>query len=206
MNQVSAEAADANPARAGRREAGLRSDEELIQASVTDPEAFAALYKRHASQLIAFFYRRTACPEASADLTSETFAAAYIAARRYRITSSPAAAWLYGIARHQLSRYIRREKVDARARSRLGVVSLDMSEDDMARIEEIADAASLQDQLDSAMKQLPTATADAVRLRVSRQMPYSQVATELGCSEVAARVRVARGLTRLTEIMEVKGE
>jgi DNA-directed RNA polymerase specialized sigma24 family protein len=34
-------------------------------------------------------------------------------------------------------------------------------------------------------------------------LPYREVAKRLGCSEGAARVRVARGLARLAEILEV---
>ncbi|HYT80029.1 MAG TPA: sigma factor-like helix-turn-helix DNA-binding protein [Actinomycetota bacterium] len=46
--------------------------------------------------------------------------------------------------------------------------------------------------------------AQAVLLRVGLELPYDEVARRLRCSESAARVRVARGLARQTERLEVQ--
>ncbi len=54
-----------------------RTDAQLLLASRTDPEAFTALYRRHAEALLRFFARRTLDPEAAAELTAETFAQAF---------------------------------------------------------------------------------------------------------------------------------
>ena len=51
-----------------------------------------------AEQLMAYFYRRTLDPEASADLVAETIATAYLRRNHYRKRSVPVTAWLYGIA------------------------------------------------------------------------------------------------------------
>ena len=58
------------------------SDEELLVASVRDPDAFAAFYRRHAVPLAGFFLHRTHDPELAGDLTAETFAAALQGRRR----------------------------------------------------------------------------------------------------------------------------
>src|SRR5829696_10143607 len=80
------------------------SDEELLVASVSDEEAFAAFYRRHARPLAGFFMRRTGDAELAADLTAETFAAALASRRRLDPAKGPATGWLYGIARHKLAR------------------------------------------------------------------------------------------------------
>ena len=54
-----------------------RTDEELLAATPREPDAFAELYRRHAAPLTAYFLRRTRSPEIAADLTAETFAAAF---------------------------------------------------------------------------------------------------------------------------------
>src|SRR5262245_15947051 len=100
------------------------SDEQLLEAARTDPEAFAAFYRRHARPVAAFFVTRTRDAEAAADLTAETFAAALEGVGRFRARRGTATAWLYGIARHQLSRWQRRRAVDDRARRRLGMERL----------------------------------------------------------------------------------
>jgi RNA polymerase sigma-70 factor (ECF subfamily) len=56
--------------------------------------------------------------------------------------------------------------------------------------------------LQLAMGELTDGVADAVRLRVIDGLAYIDVAARLGCSEVAARQRVARGLSLLSDHIE----
>src|SRR3954454_5749396 len=94
-----------------------RSDEELLAATAGgEPAAFAAFYRRHASQLTGFFVARTRDPETAADLAAETFAAALEGCTRFLPERGVAAGWLYGIAHHQLAPLARRGAVDVRAR------------------------------------------------------------------------------------------
>ena len=99
-----------------------RSDTELLLASRAEPAAFVELYRRHAEDLLRYFARRTLDPEAAAELTAETFAEAYASRRNYRDTGVNGVAWLYGIARHQLSRFFRNgHDSTAMARGKIGM-------------------------------------------------------------------------------------
>jgi RNA polymerase sigma-70 factor, ECF subfamily len=178
------------------------SDAELLRESSRRPEAFGEFYDRHAEPLLGFFARRTWDAQEAADLTAETFAAAFASRRRYRDTGAPAYAWLLGIARHQLGRALRRRRVDDRARRRLGIERVELDDASLARIEELADLRALRPALAAALEQLPAGTARAVALRVTDELPYAEVAQRLGCSEGAARVRVTRGLNRLADLLE----
>src|SRR6266581_2467895 len=82
-------------------------DDDLLALSLRHPEAFAALYRRHAEELLHFFARRTLDPEAAAELTAETFAEAFASRASFRDRGAGAGGWLFGIARHQLSRFYR---------------------------------------------------------------------------------------------------
>lgn len=179
-----------------------RTDAELLRISGRDPDAFGVLYKRHSSTVLAYLQRRTACPETAADLAAETFAAAFQARRRYRDTGASAAAWLLGIARRQLANAIRSQGIDRRARQRLGLERIDLDDEALRRIEELADLESIRNRLAAALADLPPETAAAVRLRVADELPYAEVAQRLECSEGAARVRVARALTKLADNLE----
>src|SRR3954462_643347 len=59
-----------------------RTDEDLLQATPDDPEAFGIFYRRHVDAVLAFFRVRTGDPELAADLMAETFAAALLAVPR----------------------------------------------------------------------------------------------------------------------------
>ena len=179
-----------------------RSDAELLAASARVPEAFGVFYDRHIQAILAFFYRRTACPQTAADLAAETFAAAFAARHRYRDEGAPALAWLLGIARREFSAAVRRQRVRDRARRRLGMQRIELDDVSLERIEELADMASLRQAIDDALGSLTPKVAEAVSLRVALELPYAEIAKRIGCSEGAARVRVARGLNKLADLLE----
>jgi RNA polymerase sigma-70 factor (ECF subfamily) len=98
---------------------------------------------------------------------------------------------------------LERGRAEDRARRRLGVSRPELDDVSYERIETLADLAPIRAAVRTAVESLSPAIADAVRLRVGMDLPYREVAKRLGCSEGAARVRVARGLARLAEILEV---
>jgi RNA polymerase sigma-70 factor (ECF subfamily) len=53
-----------------------------------------------------------------------------------------------------------------------------------------------------ALDELTDGVADAVRFRVIDGLAYGDVAARLGCTEAAARQRVARGLSQMAERFE----
>jgi RNA polymerase sigma factor (sigma-70 family) len=177
------------------------ADAELLAAD--DPEAFGVFYDRHVVTLLGFFYRRTASAELAAELTAETFAAAFVARRRYQDVGVPARAWLIGIGRRTLARSFRRRGVDMRARRRLGMQRVTVDDESLERIEDLVDLRPQAQAVRKAMDGLSPKLAAAVSLRVGEGLPYAEVARRLRCSEGAARVRVMRGLARLEELMEV---
>lgn len=116
-------------------------DELLTRFAAGDPDAFVAFYRRHLAAILGFLQRRTGDPELTADLTAEVFAAALLAADRYRPGERPALAWLYGIAAHKLADSRRRGRVEDEARRRLVLEPLTIDDADLARVAELADAA-----------------------------------------------------------------
>lgn len=174
-------------------------DAELLRRSGEDPEAFGIFYDRHFHVVLGYFYRWTGSPETAADLTAETFASAFESRRRYRNQGAPARAWVLGIARRHLYRFLRRGRVASRARQRLGLERMTLDDESLDRIEELADLEAVREALRDALEQLSPKLADAVLLRIGAELPYEEVARRLGCSVGAARVRVARGLRKLSD-------
>lgn len=170
-------------------------DERLLKSAADDPQAFGRFYDRHAATVSTWFLRRTACPEAAGDLTAETFAEAFRTVHRYRPARGAPRAWLFGIARNQWRRYVRTGAISDRALARLGVsVEVGDHADAVAALVDLHElAATVQARVD----RLNEPIAAAVRLRVLEGLPYEQVASQLGCSVGAARVRVTRGLAEL---------
>ena len=173
-----------------------------LKRSRGEPAAFTAVYDALARDLLVFFARRTFDVEVARDLTAETFAQAFEHRRRYRGKSdAEAAGWIYGIARHQLSRYARRGAVHRRSVERLGIRIPEVSEDDHERIVELAGLAELRGRVAAAYEELSADQREALALRVVQERSYAEVADALGVSVETARARVSRGLKRLSEVM-----
>jgi len=161
-----------------------------------EPEAFAAFYHRHEDSMLRYFLARVGEPEVAADLTAETFAAALASAHRFRRRREPASACLFGIARNALAMSRRRGRVEVRARRRLGMGPLVLTDAAIERIEELAGAAL------PLMDGLPEDQREGVRARVIDERDYADIAKDLRCSEAVVRKRVSRGLGSLRDQLE----
>jgi RNA polymerase sigma-70 factor (ECF subfamily) len=171
------------------------SDEELLGHD--DARSFERFYDRYFERVLAFFSRRTRDPELAADLTAETFAAALSARRRYRPRSGAASSWLFGIAYHKLADAQRRGYADDRARRRLGIERIELTDDDIARIDRLGET----DFVAQLVHELPLDQQEAIRARVIEERDYDEIARELQISKTVVRKRVSRGLAALRRRM-----
>jgi RNA polymerase sigma factor (sigma-70 family) len=173
------------------------SDDAWLRATPVDPERFAAFYRAHAREVLGYFVRRTGDPEVAADLTAETFAAALEGARRFDPAHGPAVGWLFGIARHQVSRAARRGVVDDRARRRLAMRPIVLEDAALERIEAVASLDVRVEVLAEAVAGLPDEQREALAARVLDEREYDEIAASIRCSPSVVRKRVSRGLARL---------
>jgi len=180
------------------------SDEDLLRLG--GGEAFGEFYRRHAVAVLRYCYGRTFCPHTAADVMAETFAHALESRHRFDAELGTPAAWLYGIAHHQLARIARRGAVRRRAMERIGIPRIAVDDESIERIESLVDAAAKQRMLDASLSALPDATRQALLLRIGDELPFAEVGARLGCSEGAARVRVFRGLAQLSASMDRGGD
>jgi RNA polymerase sigma factor (sigma-70 family) len=182
-----------------------RSDEALLRACGAEPEAYAVFYRRHVAPLLAYFLRRTGDVELAADLTAETFAAALDGAGRFRPERGAAVAWLYGIARRQLASALRRGHVEDRARRRLGIARVELTDHALERVEALAAVDATAAALHVALDGLPADQREAVEARVLDERAYRDIATAARTSESVVRKRVSRGLAGLRSRLEGDG-
>jgi RNA polymerase sigma factor (sigma-70 family) len=179
---------------------GEVSDGELLAATRSRPEAFAAFYDRYETAVVGYFTRRTGDPEVAADLTAEVFAGALGAAHRYRVEAPTAAGWLFTIARNTLAKSLRRGHVEARARRRVGICdAVAFTSDELERVEHAASASGWVIEL---LERLPAEQREAVRAHILEERSYPDIAGELETSELVIRKRVSRGLSTLRAELE----
>lgn len=175
----------------------------LAAIAARDGAAFTAFYRRHVPMVLAYLLRQTRDRETAADLAAEVFAAVLLSAGRYSEQHASAAPWVLAIARNKLLMSLRRGRVEARARRRLGFEAVPLDDDDLDRMERIALAGG--GQLTRLLEGLPEDERLAIRSRVVDERSYGEIAGELRCSEMVVRKRVSRGLARMREQLKETG-
>lgn len=168
-------------------------DDALVRGVATEPEAFAALYRRYERAVLGYMIRRTRRADLAADLCAETFAGALEALRRDKGPTGPFAPWLFGIARNKVIDSHRRGSAEDGARRRLAMDPVLLEPSHLSAIDRLADDASV----DELVASLPPEQRQAVIARIIDERDYADIAATLQCSEMVVRKRVSRGLAGL---------
>jgi RNA polymerase sigma factor (sigma-70 family) len=172
----------------------------LARIAGGDQEALGVIYRRYLPLLLRWSLRQTGNRELAADLSSEVFAAALLAARRYDPErGASVGAWLLGIANNKLRESRRRKRVEDSSRRRLGVDPVGLTDADLERVDELV---GMDDRLQALVAELPTEQRNAVVARIVDERSYEEIAMELRCSESVVRQRVSRGLKTLRSELE----
>jgi RNA polymerase sigma factor (sigma-70 family) len=166
---------------------------------------FSELYRQHAGAVLAFFSRRTSEPQAALDLTAGTFAQAFAGRRRFRGRSEEeAGGWLFAIASNLLAGSLRKGYAERRMVRRLGI-DVPSPGLELERVVELDAIRQLRPLIEQELGRLSREQQEAVRLRVIDELAFPAIASRLGISEPAARMRVSRGLNALAEALRRSG-
>src|SRR5947209_16067975 len=147
------------------------TDEQLLDCAAHDSEAFGRFYDRFEAELLRFFLRATHRGDLAADLTAEVFAVALAGLASFDPARGHARAWLYGIARHELADAWERGRVEDRARRRLGIEPLALTDADIERIEQI----DISQGALALLQELPADQRAAVTGRVLEEHDYTEL-------------------------------
>jgi len=180
------------------------SDASLIAESLTDAEAFGAIFDRHVDA-VSRFLRRRLTTGAADELTAETFLIALRERATFDLQRSSAKPWLFGIATNLLGHERRSEMRRLRAYGHLDrSQEPDFSDEAVSR----SDAAALRRRVAAALTDLSDGDRDVLLLVAWGELSYAEVADALAIPPGTVRSRLARArrliTTRLDESEEAK--
>jgi RNA polymerase sigma factor (sigma-70 family) len=171
----------------------------LVLVAERDEAAFNELYTTYLPLVLRWTLRETRDRELAADLTAEVFAAAMLAAPRYRAQAGSVAAWLIGIAINKLRESRRRKRIEDSARRRLKLERVVLTDADLELVDELV---GMDERLQALIQTLPAEQQTALVARVVEERDYSEIAREMECSPSVVRQRVSRALRTLRSEME----
>jgi RNA polymerase sigma factor (sigma-70 family) len=192
------------PAMPGREdpllEADRRADDAtLIARSRAEPEAFAAIFDRHATEIHRYASRRLG-PGLAEDVVGETFLVAFRRRDRYDLSYRDASPWLFGIATNMISRHRQAEVRFYRALARTGVdpVVESPADDVVARVA----AAEQRRMIAAALARLSAADRDTVLLVDWAELSYDQAAMALQVPVGTIRSRLSRARRKMRDALD----
>jgi RNA polymerase sigma factor (sigma-70 family) len=167
----------------------LADDATLIELSRGEPEAFAAIFDRHATQIHRFATRRLGAAVAE-DVVSEVFLVAFRRRHDYDLAYRDSRPWLYGIATNVISRHRHAEARAFRALAKTGADPVMQSPDDdvLARVAASAHRRALA----AALARLSQADRDTLLLVVWGGLTYAETARALRVPAGTVRSRLNR--------------
>jgi RNA polymerase sigma factor (sigma-70 family) len=170
------------------------------------PEAFEVVFATYWEVVLRFMTRRTFDAEVALDLTAETFTTMLANREQFRgETEEEGRAWMWAIARSQLSKWHESGHVANRHRHRFAVDAGTAAADELDRIEDLAAIAPLRRVVRDALEGLPAGPRTILDLRVVEEWSYDEIAVKLGITTNAARIRVARALALLEDAVASAG-
>lgn len=176
------------------------TDAEIIERSRHEPDAFAAIFDRHAPQIHRYLARRLG-PQVADDLVAETFLTAFDKRQRYHVDRPDARPWLYGIATNLVGRHRREEA----RRYRVGAVDHgggDHAEHDHAdRVAAEVTAQAVRSVLADALDGLSQEDRDVLLLIAWEQLSYEEVATALAIPVGTVRSRLNRARRKVRQAL-----
>ena len=154
-----------------------------------DRAAFAALVQRHYDRIHGLAWRLTGRRDAAQDLTQDICAALPAKLMAWR-GEARFSTWLYRVVVNAAHDQRRRATTHARA-------AMGWGDWELARQDEMAEAAAAQDWLMTAMTRLPPELRDTVALVLGEDMTQAQAADVLGLSEGTVAWRMSEVKKRL---------
>lgn len=171
-------------------------DEELLQQMMAGDEgAFIVLYRRWQASIYRFALRMCGSEALAEDVTQEVFMILMREGGRFDANKGSLSSYLYGIARFQLLRKMKRERTMVSMDDDESVVTDEMMATSFDPLLDLARAETVQSVRD-AIGVLPTHYREVVVLCELHELSYADAAEVLGCAigTVRSRLHRARGL------------
>jgi RNA polymerase sigma-70 factor (ECF subfamily) len=153
------------------------SDKELLARTAGDPEAFGVFYDRFEAGLLGFFLRPTG---RGRQRGSRGVRGGARVRGHVRPPARPCKAWPVDIARHELADTWQRRRVEDRARRRLGLEALALTDDAPERVEPLAGEPS---EAPALLEDLRDDQRAAVEGRVLQEREHPELAAALTARE-----------------------
>jgi RNA polymerase sigma-70 factor (ECF subfamily) len=176
----------------------MASGEETLVHEILsgDVNAYALLVKRYEKPIYNLMLRMTGSEVDAVDLTQDAFVKAYEKLEKFN-PSAPFFPWLYTMSLNLARDFLRRAR-----RSPIEPYELENNFPiELDRDDTLTDRIAAQDVMEG-LQTMPVDYREALLLRFHEGLSMREVASALGLSLSAAKMRIHRGLLKLRQLLE----
>lgn len=166
-------------------------DSDIIGRSLKDPEAFSALFDRHARAVGAFAFRRVGTA-AGDDVLSESFLVAFQRRATYDLERESALPWLLGITTMVVRRHRTAEAKQWRSFEASAARDEHVTNDRVDELQSRIDAQAAMPALARRIAALSTQDRETLLLYAWEELTYEQIAATLNVPVGTVRSRLNR--------------
>lgn len=154
--------------------------------------SYSDFYNTHYRSVVYYINKKIGNAHDAEDLASEVFLYCYSHYKDYNPQKSSLSTWLYLIVNSRIKNHYRDARTYVDLESIVGVLP-----DDSADLDACIYLQELRQSLEKAMMQLPERQRRIVTMRYFEERSNSEIAAELGMSQVNVRVQLSRALDTL---------
>jgi RNA polymerase sigma-70 factor (ECF subfamily) len=179
---------------------GSLSDEALLELSLSSPSAFEVLLGRYQSQFISRAQSVTGSRDTAEDVVQDAFVRIYRFAPRFKGEEGSFRAWSLTILMNVARTHYRKT---ARERGYVAPLDPDHYESlaDVSIVTKEGHEGYAKELIEDAMKKAPDDVAVILRMAFIDDLPYKDIADELGLSVAAVKTRVHRAKATMRDII-----
>ncbi len=180
-------------------ESPSHSDDDLLRLLISgDERAFLEFYRRHSGAVYRFVLQMCGRPETAEEVTQDVFMLVMREGRRYDPVRGSVAAYLYGIARNLVLRWLERERPYLTVLDDPESEHADRLADDHDLLGDLTRTERVE-LLRKAVLSLPPSYREVVVLCDLNELDYTEAAAALGCAVGTIRSRLHRARALLLE-------
>ena len=172
------------------------SDEELLALSLKKPSTFEILMTRYQRQFLTRAQNVLGSRDSAEDVVQEAFIRIYRFAPKFRGEEGTFRAWSLTILMNVARTHYRKG-----ARTRQVITPLEPEHYESLPDASAKEAVYAKDEITRILGKVPEETANIIRLAYLDDIPYKDIARELGISVAAVKTRVHRAKQTLREVM-----
>lgn len=155
-------------------------------------------FRRHYDRVYRYLRRRTRSADEAEELAQMVFVEAAARLEHFKPGTTPVLAWLYTVAQRRLV-----DRARAAARRHETIAGLDAAR--LVPVEELSYGHGVARALRGALERLPEKQRQVAVMKLLEGRSFAEIASRVGATEAACKMRFARALEALRDDLEREG-